>query len=77
MAIDKPHSRYEHVYVVLRIDPHPSVEAIEDGLSAVSVFATKDDANAEAHRLNELHADKPSYYVVLTSRLKGDATFGD
>lgn len=74
MAIDKPHARFEHVYVVLRVDPLPSVKVMEDGVSAVSVYTSKDAAAAEASRLNELKSDSPSYYVVLTSRLKGDVT---
>lgn len=70
--IDKPHSRLEHWFVVLRIDDF-SVEApVEDCISAVSVFRDRAKANAEADRLNELVRGKNSRYIVRISRLKGE-----
>jgi hypothetical protein len=71
--INKPHSKYDHLYVVLRLSNSRSQSAVEgqplDGIATVSVFSSKDAAEAEAERLNELNRDV-AHYHVLVSRLK-------
>jgi len=70
MTTDTPHSKHEHLFVVLRIDDFESAGLAEDNLSAVSVFRTRHDAEREAERLGALRPGSRSRYVVLTSRLK-------
>ena len=66
------HSKYEHVFIVLRIDDSQVSSKVEDTISAVSVFRDSDAADAEARRLNDLSGEKGSRYLVLISRLKDE-----
>jgi len=71
MKRETPHSKYQHLYVVLRIDDLGPEAQIDERLSAVSAFVASDDAADEAERLNGLRPGGRSRYVVLTTRLKG------
>jgi len=70
----RPHSRYQHVFVVLRIDEMPNTGLTSDAISAVSVFESAEAANAERDRLAALQRDVACEYFVLTSRLKDRPT---
>lgn len=61
-----PHSRYAHIYVVVRVDAGVSSE---DSFSLVSAWPTEDEAVAEAKRLLGLAPEGATYRVVVT-RLK-------
>ena len=66
---NQPHSKYCHVYPVVRIDfPISSADACGK-VGVVKVCISEDRAEAEANRLNELNASKGCRYIVLTSRL--------
>lgn len=69
-----PHARYEHLYVVLRVDDFSSADLVEERVAAVSAHLSIAGAQAEAERLNVLAADKRCHYAVLTTRLKDDWT---
>lgn len=70
--INKPHSRFEHVYVVLRIDQTSVEGPVEDCIAAVSVFRDQAKANAEIDRLNDVAHVKSARYIAIVSRLKGE-----
>ena len=68
-APDQPHSRFRHVYPILRIDvpfdqSHPS-----NTVSVVKVLMSQADAEGEVSRLNQLNGDKGCVYLYCTSRL--------
>ncbi len=67
MGLNTPHSRYPHLYVVVRVD---SGMPPEDCFSLVSVWSRQKVASAEADRLSGLARAGSSYKVVVT-RLKG------
>ena len=66
---DQPHSKYKHVYPIVRIDipfnqMHPT-----DTLSVVKVLTSQDNTEAEVSRLNRVNADKSCTYLYCVSRL--------
>ncbi len=70
------HSRYDQLFVILRIDEFAEGRAIDDCVSAVSVFRTYEQAVSEVERLGDLRSADRSRYIVLTSRLKGEPSSG-
>lgn len=60
-------SKYEHVFVVLRVDDNFE-GPVDEGVYAVSTYFRQDEADQECARLNSLGKAR---YVVLLSRLKG------
>lgn len=76
MTLNRPHAKYPHVFVVIRVD---SVEGIDadidpDRLVVTSVFENEDAASADAKRLNALAEERGtgSCYITRVGRLKGD-----
>ena len=68
MSINKPHSRYRHIYLVMRIDSYLSVE---HACTCVSAWLTEALSEAEAERLNSIPRRTPlSTYRVTITRLK-------
>jgi hypothetical protein len=72
--MNRPHSKYPHVFVVLRIDTHQGIDDDfdTDRLAVTSVFSSQDAAEADAARLNGLSRSRGSRsrYVTLVGRLK-------
>ena len=66
---NKPHSRYEHVYALVRIDLPVDQTLPENSVAVVKVLCSQDLAQQEAARLNEVNKDKGCLYVIYTSRL--------
>ena len=66
MIIQKPHLKYPHLYVVVRLDD--SIPSWND-LAIVSAWFTEELAEAEAQRLNQLQKGQAQYRVMIT-RLK-------
>jgi len=66
MTSNTPHSKYRHLYVVVRVDAELSPE---NCFSLVSAWWNEDEAAAEAERLAGL-ADGHSAYEVAVTRLK-------
>lgn len=64
---DTPHSKYPHLYVVVRIDPSL---VSEECFSLVSAWRTQAEALVEKDRLINLRSGEFNYQVVVT-RLKG------
>jgi hypothetical protein len=62
----KPHSKFRHVYAIVRIDPR--VDA-QNNFSVVKVLRSETKAKKETIRLNELNRAKECIYVMQTTRM--------
>ena len=65
---DKPHSKYPHVYAIVRFDLDMTGE---NGATVVKVIQSKEHAEQEATRLNELNKGKLCVYRMQTARFVG------
>ncbi len=68
-APDSPHSKYQHVYPIVRIDTPLDQGDPESKISVVKVLTSQVAAEAEVSRLNQINADKSCTYFYCTSRL--------
>lgn len=68
-APDRSHSKYRHVYPIVRIDtPFDQVHPTNT-VAVVKVLTSQIAAEAEASRLNQINAEKSCSYFCCTSRL--------
>ncbi len=65
---EKPHTKYPHVYAIVRID---SYKRLETCATVVKVMATRDQAEQEAERLRKVNKDKECSYEVQITRFVG------
>jgi glutathione peroxidase-family protein len=63
--MDKPHSKYLHLYAIVRFDPYLSGA---NGATVVKVFPSKQLAEQEASRPREVNKGKQSTYAVQIAR---------
>jgi len=68
-APDLPHSKYQHVYPIVRIDTPLQQSAPEDKITVVKVLTSQGAAEAEVSRLNQINVEKSCTYFYCTSRL--------
>jgi hypothetical protein len=68
MGMDSPHSRYPHVFAVVRFDLQIDAHNACDSISVVKVFASVEQAELEATRLRKINDDKNCVYRVQTTR---------
>lgn len=66
---EKSHSKFRHVYVVLRIDLPVNNESPENSFSVVKVFSSKMTAEQELNRLNRVNSGKCCRYLLQVTRL--------
>jgi hypothetical protein len=66
---DTPHSKFRHLYAVLRIDVPVNPENPENSIAVVKVFSSKFSAEQEVARLNKINSEKGCRYVLNTTRL--------
>ena len=66
---ETPHSRFRHLYAVLRIDLPVNPDNPENSIAVVKVFFSKLSAEQEVSRLTKLNAGKGCRYVLNTTRL--------
>jgi hypothetical protein len=67
--VDAPHSKFQHAYAIVRFDLPVSQECPENSVIVVKVLLSKDVAEQEVSRLNELNAAKQCRYDLQTTRL--------
>ena len=68
MSTEKPHSKFAHLYALVRLDvPVDSTEPT-NSFSVVKVYSSKLLAEKEARRLRQLNVDKGCTYHVYTTR---------
>lgn len=65
---ETPHSKFPHLYAVVRMDFPVDTEYPENSIAVVKAFSSKLDADKEVDRLNKLRAGKKSRYVMITTR---------
>jgi hypothetical protein len=63
--MDKPRSKYRHLYAIVRFDPHLSGE---NGATVVKVFPLKELAEQESSGLIEVNRGKQCTYAVQIAR---------
>jgi hypothetical protein len=66
---EKPHSKFRHLYAVLRIDMPVSLENPENSIAVVKVFHSKMSAEQEVDRLNKVNSERGCRYVLQATRL--------
>jgi len=66
--MDKPHSKYPHVYAVVRFDFPVSQSNPENTAAVVKVLPSRILAEKEASRLREVNSGKRCVYVVQATR---------
>ena len=66
-----PHSKFIHVYAVVRIDLPVDPDKPDNSIGVVKVFSTNGLAEQEASRLSRINEGKGCRYVVYTTRLAG------
>ncbi len=66
-----PHSRFQHVYAIVRFhtEMRVNVEYWENSVAVVKVMESREQANAEEERLNKLNSHKGYRYSIWTTRL--------
>lgn len=68
-APDTPHSKYPHVYPIVRIDTPIYQTDPTSSITVVKVLTSQVAAEAEVSRLSQINADKSCIYFYCTSRL--------
>ena len=66
---EAPHSKYPHVYAVVRFDSDMDAE---HSATVVEVIPAKELAEREAARLNVVNQGKRCFYMVQTTRFVED-----
>jgi len=66
---EKPHSKFLHLYAIVRIDMPVSVDNPENCVSVVKVLASRAIAEKEASRLRDVNRGKRCAYHVYTTRM--------
>jgi len=68
-APDQPHSKYPHVYPIVRINTPFDQAYPTNTATVVKVLTSQAAAEAEVTRLNQINADKSCTYFYCTSKL--------
>jgi len=66
---DKPHSTFQHVYAVVRIDVPVNQSDPGNSVAVVKVLFTKVAAEQEVSRLHKVNGGKGCIYTMKTTRL--------
>jgi hypothetical protein len=67
MIVDSPHSKFQHLYVIVRLHFPVDVEYPTNSV-AVKTYSSKEAAERESTRLNQLNEDKGVRYDVYITR---------
>jgi hypothetical protein len=68
-APDSPHSKYPHVYPIVRVDTPLDPKDLQSKITVVKVMTSQAAVDAEVSRLNQINANKSCTYFYCTSRL--------
>ena len=66
-ASEQPHSRYPHVYAIVRWDA--GLGSPEQSIRTAKVLRSKEEADTEVRRLNSMNADESCHYFAQVTRL--------
>jgi hypothetical protein len=67
--MDSPHSRFPHVFAIVRFDLPIDAQNVFHAVNVVKVFATAELAETEATRLRQVNDETKCVYRVQTTRL--------
>ena len=70
MMTDAPNRRFRHIFVVARVDDTAESAPVDERTSLVSAFESRDAAETEVARLQDLAGGNKWRYVVMITRLK-------
>jgi hypothetical protein len=73
-TLDQPHSKYRHVYVIVRVELDFDREHPDNSVSVTRVFDKEEDAASEIVRMNKLNGSKGYRYLVCVGRADGHAS---
>ena len=62
MSQQQKHSRYQHVFVVLRADAYDEDGHVSEHVTVKKVVASEEQARREVERLNAINSDKACRY---------------
>jgi hypothetical protein len=68
-ALHRTHSKFRHVYPIVRIDAPFDQAYPTNTVTVVKVLTSQAAAEIEVSRLNKINADKSCTYFYCTSRL--------
>ena len=68
MSIDTPHSKFLHLFAIVRFDFPVDSEYPANSVSVVKVFSLQEAADQEALRLNRVNEKKSCKYEVYVTR---------
>jgi len=68
-APEQPHSKYSHVYPIVRIDKPFDPVCPTNTVTVVKVLTSQTAAETEVSRLNQINTDKSCTYFCCISRL--------
>jgi hypothetical protein len=66
--MDKPHSRFTHLYALIRYDVPLDSENLHSSVSVIKIFANRADAEEEANRLGSINDRTKCVYQVQVTR---------
>jgi len=66
--MEKPNSKWRHVYAVVRFDLPLDSEHPQDRVSVVKVFTSRDAAEQEVSGLMKINSDKGCEYAAYVTR---------
>jgi hypothetical protein len=69
VVLDKPPSKFQHVYAVVRIDTPFDESHPENSVAVVKVARSEEAAVGEVSRSNKINAGKNCVYIACVSRL--------
>jgi hypothetical protein len=67
--LDKPHSKFKHVYAIVRFDFPVNQDDPENSVMVVKGLLSKGVAEQQVSRLNKLNPAKQCRYELQTTRL--------
>jgi hypothetical protein len=67
---NKPHSKYEHVFAVVRIDEDLAQGGSDNANYITKVLRNQEDAEREVERLNHLNQSKGFRYFWQLTRIE-------
>jgi hypothetical protein len=68
MIVDSPHSKFPHLYVIVRLHFPVDAEYPTNSVAAVKTYSSKEAAEHEFTRLNQLNEDTGVRYDVYITR---------
>lgn len=67
--LNKLHSKYTHVYAIVRVDAPIDADTPANCISVIGVFLSHESSIIEAERLNQLNGHNGCIYISYVTRL--------